>query len=172
MTAGTAPKAGESSQLSKASQNNPALLIKERSAGASFNTPAVPASWKRKTGRTSSMIESFYHAFTGIIQGLKEQRNLRIHLVISAVVIFLGVFLKVDAFSWLALTLSIGLVIGAELLNTAIEHVVDLTAGGEYHPAARKAKDTAAAAVLITALTAFAVGVMVFLPRLCAYFGV
>lgn len=172
MTAGTASKAGKSSQPSKASQNSPALLTNERTAGGSISMPAVPASWKRKTGRTTSMIESFYHAFTGILQGLKEQRNLRIHFVISAVVVFLGAFLKVDALSWLALTLSIGLVIGAELLNTAIEHVVDLCAGGEYHPAARKAKDTAAAAVLIAALTALAVGVMVFLPRLCAYFGV
>lgn len=135
-------------------------------------TFTVPASWQRKTGRTSSMIESFYHAFSGILQGLKEQRNLRIHFVLSAVVVFLGVFLAVDMIGWLALTLSIGLVIGAELLNTAIEHVVDLTAGGEYHPAARKAKDTAAAAVLIAALAALAVGVMVFLPRLCAYFRV
>jgi diacylglycerol kinase len=78
----------------------------------------------------------------------------------------------VDAVSWLALTLSMGLVIGAELLNTAIEHVVDLTSGGEYHPAARKAKDTAAAAVLITAFAALAVGLIVFLPRLSAYFKV
>jgi diacylglycerol kinase len=118
------------------------------------------------------MIESFYHAFSGIRQGLKEQRNLRIHFTISALVVCLGVFLHVDAASWLALVLCIGLVIGAELLNTAIEHVVDLTAGGEYHLAAKKAKDTAAAAVLVVALAASAVGAIVFLPRLCAYFGV
>ena len=171
MAAGTASKAGQSSELSEGAPRSSATLKKE-TAGSAFNLPAVPASWKLKTGRTTSMFESFYHAFTGILQGLKEQRNLRIHFVISAVVIFLGIFLKVDVLSWLALTLSIGMVIGAELLNTAIEHVVDLTSGGQYHPAARKAKDTAAAAVLITALTAFAVGLMVFLPRLCAYFGV
>jgi len=153
-------------------QNQPTSITKERATSKLFAVPAVPASWQRKTGRTSSMIESFYHAFAGILQGLKEQRNLRIHFVLSAVVVFLGIFLHVDVISWLALTLSIGLVIGAELLNTAIEHVVDLTSGGHYHPAARKAKDTAAAAVLVAALAALAVGTIVFAPRLCAYFGV
>ncbi len=163
MTAGTANKAGTSNTGSSATITN------ERAQSRPF---VVPASWQRKTGRTTSMIESFYHAITGILQGLKEQRNLRIHFTLSAVVVFLGIFLHVDVISWLALTLSIGLVIGAELLNTAIEHVVDLTSGGEYHPAARKAKDTAAAAVLITALAALAVGVIVFAPRLCAFFRV
>lgn len=163
MTAGTANKAATSITANSAS------VTKDRADSRSF---AVPASWQRKTGRTTSMIESFYHAFQGILQGLKEQRNLRIHFVLSAVVVFLGFFLHVDVISWLALTLSMGLVIGAELLNTAIEHVVDLTSGGEYHPAARKAKDTAAAAVLVAAFAALAVGVIIFLPRLCAYFRV
>jgi undecaprenol kinase len=162
VTAGTAQKARTSAKTKPASTNN-------QPGGNSF---VVPQSWQRKTGRTTSMLESFYHATQGILQGLKEQRNLRIHFALSSVVIFLGIFLHVDAISWLALTLSIGLVIGAELLNTAIEHVVDLTSGGEYHPAARKAKDTAAAAVLITAIAALAVGLIVFLPRLCACFGV
>lgn len=163
MTAGTAQKVKTSATSTKPASTNNQLT------GNSF---VVPESWQRKTGRTTSMLESFYHATHGILQGLKEQRNLRIHFVLSTVVIVLGTFLHVDAISWLALTLSMGLVIGAELLNTAIEHVVDLTSGGEYHPAARKAKDTAAAAVLITAIAALAVGLIVFLPRLCAYFGV
>ncbi|HIA51740.1 MAG TPA: diacylglycerol kinase family protein [Candidatus Melainabacteria bacterium] len=169
MTAGTVSKAAESNALNSSNVSNSATIINKRETGKHF---AVPASWQHKTGRTTSMIESFYHAFTGILQGLKEQRNLRIHFAISAVVICLGIFLRVDTISWLALVLSMGLVIGAELLNTAIEHVVDLTAGGEYHLAARKAKDTAAAAVLVVALAASAVGAIVFLPRLCAYFGV
>lgn len=172
MTAGTASKLAKSN--SPNSPNSPgasisATITKQTEAGKPF---AVPVSWQHKTGRTTSMIESFYHAFTGIAQGLREQRNLRIHFCISALVIFLGVFLRVDAIGWLALVLSMGLVIAAELLNTAIEHVVDLSAGGEYHLAARKAKDTAAAAVLVVALAASAVGAIVFLPRLCAYFGV
>lgn len=169
MTAGTATKAAESNSVNSVSskKTNAAAVTAKRDSAF-----VVPASWQHKTGRTTSMIESFYHAFSGIRQGLKEQRNLRIHFTLSALVVCLGVFLHVDAASWLALVLCIGLVIGAELLNTAIEHVVDLTAGGEYHLAAKKAKDTAAAAVLVVALAASAVGAIVFLPRLCAYFGV
>lgn len=130
----------------------------------------VPSAWKLRTGRTTSMIESFYHAIVGIGTGLKEQRNLRIHFSLSLLVVVAGIALKVDTVSWLALVLAMGLVIGAELLNTAIEHVVDLSAGGEFHLAAQKAKDTAAAAVLVAALCASAIGVIVFLPRLCALF--
>lgn len=167
MTAGTAQKTKTSATPTKT-----ASIQSNQSKQLSGNSFVVPESWQRKTGRTTSMLESFYHATHGILQGLKEQRNLRIHFALSCVVVILGIFLQVDAVSWLALTLSMGLVIGAELLNTAIEHVVDLTSGGEYHPAARKAKDTAAAAVLITAFAALAVGLIVFLPRLSAYFKV
>lgn len=172
MSAGTALKAEPSGQKTDQKidqKTDPATILRTRSEQKRFE---VPQSWKRKAGRTTSMIESFYHAFTGIKQGLQEQRNLRIHFTLSAIVIGLGIFLHVDAVSWVALTLAMGLVIGAELLNTAIEHVVDLSSGGEYHPAARKAKDTAAAGVLIAAFAAFAVGVIIFLPKLCAYFGV
>jgi undecaprenol kinase len=167
VTAGTAQKTKTSATPTKT-----ASIQSNQSNQLSGNSFVVPESWQRKTGRTTSMLESFYHATHGILQGLKEQRNLRIHFALSCVVVILGIFLQVDAVSWLALTLSMGLVIGAELLNTAIEHVVDLTSGGEYHPAARKAKDTAAAAVLITAFAALAVGLIVFLPRLSAYFKV
>lgn len=169
MTAGTASKADQSQSVSAVNSLNSLDSLDLSNQSRLF---VVPASWQHKTGRTTSMFESFYHAFAGIAQGLKEQRNLRIHFCISVLVIALGVWLRVDAISWLALVLSMGLVIGAELLNTAIEHVVDLSAGGEYHLAARKAKDTAAAAVLVVALAASAVGAIVFLPRLCAYFGV
>lgn len=130
----------------------------------------VPSAWRLRTGRTTSMIESFYHAIVGIGTGLKEQRNLRIHFCLSLIVIGAGFALKVDTVSWLALVLSIGLVIGCELLNTAIEHVVDLSAGGQFHLAAQKAKDTAAAAVFVAALCAVVIGLIVFLPRLSALF--
>lgn len=130
----------------------------------------VPQTWKRKTGRCGSMIESFYHAFQGISLALKEQRNLRIHFLCAAVVVVLGFYFKVDAISWFALLLSIGFVISAELFNTALEHMVDLSAEGEYRLHARKAKDTAAAAVLVASIIAAAVGAIVFVPRILALF--
>lgn len=128
----------------------------------------VPDAWKRKTGRAGSMIESFYHAFHGLGEALKEQRNLRIHFGAAVLVVVLGIALKVDAAGWLALSLSIGFVISAELFNTAVEHLVDLSVNGEYRSKARKAKDTAAAAVLIASIVAVIVGAIVFLPRMAA----
>jgi len=112
------------------------------------------------------MIESFYHAFHGIWIGLKEERNVRIHCVSAFAVAGLGWWLKVDGPGWAALALAVGLVLATEFLNTALEHLVDVAARGEYHESARYAKDTAAAAVLCSSLAALIVGLVVFVPRL------
>jgi diacylglycerol kinase len=112
------------------------------------------------------MIESFYHAFHGIWIGLKEERNVRIHFVLMAVVVTLGLWLKVDAQSWIALTVAMSMVVTAEFVNTSLEHLVDISANKEFHESARYAKDTAAAAVLVSSFAAAIIGSIVFLPRL------
>ena len=112
------------------------------------------------------MIESFYHAFHGVWVGLKEERNVRIHFLSALAVLILGLWLRVDLIGWASLSLAIGLVLTTEFLNTALEHLVDISADGEYHEAARYAKDTAAAAVLCASAMALIVGLLVFLPRL------
>lgn len=128
----------------------------------------VPKAWQKKTGRAASLIESFYHAFHGIYIALKQERNVRIHFAAAICATGLGLFLKLDSVSWLALALAIGLVITAEFLNTALEHLVDLAARGQYHSSARYAKDTAAGAVLIAAFVAMITGAVIFVPRLIA----
>jgi diacylglycerol kinase len=112
------------------------------------------------------MIESFYHAFHGVWIGLKEERNVRIHLLSAVAVTVMGLWLKVDLYGWAALALATGLVLTAEFLNTALEHLVDLSSDGKYHESARYAKDTAAAAVLCASFMALVVGLLVFVPRL------
>jgi diacylglycerol kinase len=126
----------------------------------------VVSSWRRKTGNSSHMIESFFHAFHGIWVGVKEERNLRVHFLAAAVVAAAGIWLKLDFASWTALILASGLVLITEFLNTALEHLVDLASEGRYYKSARYAKDTAAAAVLCASITAVIIGCMVFLPRL------
>ena len=126
----------------------------------------IPFRWQRKTGRAGSLIESFYHAFHGIKVGLKEQRNLRIHFMAAPVVVILGVVLHIDVVSWLALVFVMGLVISTEFMNTAIEHLVDISAEGQYKYAARCAKDTAASAVLTASFVAIIVGLLVFVPKI------
>jgi diacylglycerol kinase len=128
----------------------------------------IPIAWRRKNGRASNLFESFYHAFHGVWVGLKRERNLRIHFAMIPVVTALGIALHIDSIGWMMLTLSMGLVITTEFLNTALEHVVDLTTQGEYHISARYAKDTAAAAVLAVACCAVVIGVIVFVPAIFA----
>lgn len=142
----------------------------------SNSTPAVkqgsvyiPLAWQRKTGPAKNMIESFYHAFHGIWLGLKYERNVRIHLASAVVVIILGTWLKVSVLDWALLAIAVGLVLVTEFLNTAIEHLVDLSSEGEYHDLARFSKDTSAAAVLFASIMALLIGCLVFLPKLMLY---
>ncbi len=140
--------------------------VAERPVRKTATRALIPAAWKRKTGRAANMIESFYHAFHGIWIGLKEERNVRIHFVSAFAVLILGDWLHVALMEWLALALSIGLVLTTEFLNTALERVVDLSAEGQFHEHARQAKDTAAAAVLCASVMAALVGAIVFVPKL------
>ncbi len=125
-------------------------------------------SWQCKSGQAGSLFESFYHAFNGLALGFRRQRNVRIHTFLGLFVFALAFCLKVDPWQWIALTVAIGFVFFAEFVNTAIEHMVDIQANYRYHLSARYAKDTAAAAVLVAAITAAIVGAVIFLPRLCS----
>lgn len=106
---------------------------------------------------------SFKYAFEGIITAFKDQPNLKLHFFAGGAAAFLGLFLDISSYEWLALVLTIGFVIALELTNTAIEEVVD-SFTDQVHPAAKKAKDVAAAAVLVASITAVIVGLIIFLP--------
>jgi diacylglycerol kinase (ATP) len=115
--------------------------------------------------RRTTLANAFRVAFNGFIYGLRTQRNLQIHLVIGGLVAVAGLVLRLDRWEWCLIVLCIGLTWTAELLNTAIEVLVDLLSP-EYHERARVAKDVAAAAVLCAAITSATVGLLVFGPRL------
>lgn len=106
---------------------------------------------------------SFKYAFEGLVTAFKDQPNLKLHFFAAGAAIFLGLFLDITEAEWLALTLTIGFVIALELTNTAIEEVVD-SFTDQVHPSAKKAKDVAAAAVLVASVTALIVGLIIFLP--------
>ena len=120
----------------------------------------------RSAARSVSRWASLGHALRGL-GVLMRQPNARIHLLAGGVVVILGRWLQINANEWLAVVLAMGVVMGAEALNTALELVVDLVQP-EWHALARDAKDVAAAGVLICSLAALAVGVVVFGPRLWA----
>jgi diacylglycerol kinase len=149
-----------------ARKRGPVGLVQTHRVKRAESRHVIPAEWQRKTGRAATLVESFYHAFHGIYIGLKEERNLRIHFCAAAIATTMGVCLKLDMVSWLCLCLAMGGVIICEFLNTSLEHLVDLSARGQYHRSARYAKDTAAAAVLCASIVAALVGLTIFVPRL------
>ncbi|MDZ7879336.1 MAG: diacylglycerol kinase family protein [Saprospiraceae bacterium] len=110
-------------------------------------------------------IESFGYAFKGLATLFSSQPNARIHAVALAVAVSFGFYFKIEKTEWLAITLIAALVLSAEAMNTAVEFVVDLVSP-DYHPLAGKAKDVAAAAVLLAAFGAIIVGLIIFLPKI------
>lgn len=115
--------------------------------------------------KSKSLIESFNYAVSGIIYTLKTERNMRVHFIITTIVIILSLFFDFTKLELLMLFFSIALVLIAEMINTAIEKTVDLITE-EFHPLARLAKDIAAGGVLISALNSLVVGYLLFFDRL------
>ena len=110
-------------------------------------------------------IHSFGFALKGIATLFKTQPNARIHLIAICIVMVAGYLLKVSTSEWCFIVIAFAMVLAAEAFNTAVEFVVDL-ASPDYHPLAGKAKDVAAAAVLIIAIGAATIGIIIFLPKL------
>lgn len=111
-------------------------------------------------GFLRNRIKAFGYAFSGLGYILRTQKNVVIYGVIMLVVILAGILLSISTLEWLLLFFAIGLVWSAEVFNTSIETVVDLVQP-ENHPLAKIAKDTAAAGVLVTAITVSVIGVYI-----------
>ena len=118
-------------------------------------------------GSTRGVFGSFRHALSGVVAAVKGERNLRIHLLFALAAVALGAWLGIDRGEWAAVVFCCALVISLECMNTAVESVVDL-ASPDVHPLAKRAKDCAAGAVLVSAVGAAVVGCVIFLPRLAS----
>src|SRR4029077_18322531 len=121
----------------------------------------APQSPPPAPGRAPSLLDSFNYAFEGIIHVLRTQRNLRIHFVIAIVVIAAAAALGVGRDELILLLMVIAFVLVAEMVNSAIEGAIDVSTTS-FDPNAKLAKDIAAGAVLISAVTALAVGYLIF----------
>jgi undecaprenol kinase len=106
------------------------------------------------------LLKSLGYALTGIRQTFKSERNFRIHLAIMIIAISIGLYVRLTVLSWGIVILAIGFVLVAELFNTAIERLGDQAANGNHKLNIKHAKDVAAGAVVISALTAFAIGIL------------
>jgi diacylglycerol kinase len=118
-----------------------------------------------KPQRSPSLPASFGNAFNGLRYALQTQRNARIHLTVTLVVLAAGLWLGLNLMEWCLIILSIGMVWMAELSNTVLENVVDLLSP-DYHVLAKTAKDVKAGVVVMASLSAALVGVLVFGPKL------
>ena len=113
----------------------------------------------------SKRLLSFKWAFQGVCYLLRTQPNSWVHAVATALAIGMGLYYSVTRWEWVVLVLCMGGVWAAEAFNTALECLCD-TVHPEQHPGIKNAKDVAAAAVLLMALAALAIGVWIFLPYL------
>ena len=114
---------------------------------------------------------SFRYAAQGLGYAFATQRNFRIHVLIGSVVFALAGWLQLDLIRLAVLVLTVTAVLVLELLNTAMEAVVDLAIGKRYHPLARIAKDCAAAAVLTAAISSMLIATFLILPPLILHLG-
>lgn len=108
---------------------------------------------------------SFGHALRGLGWLIRSQPHARLHLLATGLVVAAGWYLEVSRGEWWVLVLAIGGVWTAEALNTAVEALADAV-HPDHHPLVGRAKDVAAAGVLVSALAAGIVGLWIFLPRL------
>lgn len=118
----------------------------------------------KKTGK-NPLYKSFGYAFEGIFAGIRGERNMKIHCFAAVCVIVARVLFHISVTEWCICLVLFGLILSLELVNTAIEAVVDLVTE-DKKPLAKLAKDTAAGAVLIAAVMAAMAGLLIFVPKL------
>ena len=114
-------------------------------------------------------LRSFKNAFTGLVVLIRLEHNARIHLTILIVVIFAGFMLRITATDWIAVVLVSGMVFASECFNSAVEYLSDVISP-EQNESIKRAKDIAAAGVLISAIISVIIGIIVFLPKICNLF--
>lgn len=126
----------------------------------------------KQVNKNRNFLQSLTHALSGVYSLVSTERNFRKHIILAALAIIMGIWLRLNTNEWLWITLAIFVVVVAEVLNTVVESIVDLIVGYHYHDEAKKAKDVAAGGVLIAAIFALVIGGLIFVPELIQKFNV
>jgi diacylglycerol kinase (ATP) len=121
--------------------------------------------------RHTTLIKSFRFAFNGLLYALKGDQNFRIHIAAALLVIAASIFFDVNPFEMGILGVMIVLVMVTEMINTAIEHMVDLITK-EHREDAKIAKDVSAGMVLLSSMGAIIVGFLIFTPHIFRLLGI
>ena len=118
--------------------------------------------------KVKKLVDSFNYAIEGIIYSIRTQRNMKIHMVAAILVLVATFFYDLSKIELLIITITISLVIVAEMINTAVEAAIDATTNF-YHPLVKIAKNVAAGAVLVSAINSVLVGYVIFWDRLTPF---
>lgn len=124
---------------------------------------------KRKKYSLKRLFKSFGYAGRGIFSAFKTEQNLTVHLIATIIAIVAGVYFKISTVEWCIIVLTIALVIGLEMVNTAIEYTIDM-AMPNIHPLAKIAKDVASGAVLVSAIASLVIAGLIFVPKIILLF--
>lgn len=126
----------------------------------------MPKTFKTQIERR---LKSFNYAFKGLAFVVRTQTNMQIHLIATAIVIVAGIFFKINSTQWLFIILAIALVLISEIINTAIEEIVNFISP-EHNKKAGLIKDLGAAFVLLAAIFSVIVGIIIFAPKILLMF--
>ncbi len=110
-------------------------------------------------------LRKFYYAFYGFYIAFREEKSMLIHTIVSILVLVFSAAIKLNIAQWPIIILTIALVVSLELINTAIENIVDIISF-KYNLNAKKVKDISAAATMATALASISISLLVFIPRI------
>ncbi len=124
---------------------------------------------KQKDKGIFRLSKSFKYAYAGLKEAYKTEQTVWIYIPVAIFVILAGIYFKISTVEWIVIILILGIIYAMELMNTALEATVDL-ATKEFHPLAKRAKDTISAAVLVFAITSIIIGLIIFIPKIVALF--
>ena len=124
---------------------------------------------KKERARDKRLVDSFNFAIEGLISALKNEKHMKVHILAAIIIVILAIIINASKVEILIISLSVSFVVITELVNTAVEAIVDLVSP-ERHPLAKLAKDVAAGAVLVAAINALCVGYLLFYDKLLDIF--
>ena len=124
---------------------------------------------KKERARDKRLVDSFNFAIEGLISALKNEKHMKVHILAAIIIVILAFVINASKVEILIISLSVSFVVITELVNTAVEAIVDLVSP-ERHPLAKLAKDVAAGAVLVAAINALCVGYLLFYDKLLDIF--
>lgn len=120
---------------------------------------------KERKNEWARLVNSFKYAYDGIRQTFLTERNFQFHTVAACAVIIFAVIFRLSFHEWLIVLVLIGGMLALELVNTAVEHIVDMISP-KHHPLAKAAKDASAAAVCVYAAFSCMIGLLIFIPKI------